>query len=48
MYSTALKHFKRYIEQREDKEYKDELFKEEQEFEKYLTGNPADNTKANV
>lgn len=31
MYSTALKHFKRYIEQYNDKGFQEELFKEEQE-----------------
>lgn len=48
MYSTALKHFKRYIEQYNDKEFQEELFKEEQEFEKYLTDNPADVSRANI
>lgn len=39
MYSTALKHFKNYIEQYVDKEYTDEILKEEQEFAKYLAEN---------
>ncbi|MGG3641173.1 hypothetical protein ABES38_07295 [Bacillus gobiensis] len=42
MYSTALKYFKKFIEQYEDKEYIDELLKEEIEFEKYIKDNPAD------
>ncbi|GLY12501.1 hypothetical protein [Pseudobacillus badius] len=43
MYSTALKHFKKYMEQYyKDKEYTDELLKEEQEFEKYLIDNPTE------
>lgn len=42
MYSTALKYFKKYIEYFYDSELQAELFKEEQEFEKYLTENPAD------
>ncbi|WP_259418231.1 hypothetical protein [Bacillus toyonensis] len=41
MYSTALKHFKRYIEEYNDKDFQEELLKEELEFEKYLTDNPA-------
>jgi 5-methylcytosine-specific restriction enzyme A len=42
MYSTALKHFKKYIEYSYDSELQAELFKEEQEFDKYLTGSPLD------
>jgi 5-methylcytosine-specific restriction enzyme A len=41
MYSTALKHFKKFIEYYYDPELQAELLKEEQEFEKYLTENPA-------
>lgn len=37
MYSTALKHFKKYLEYSYDTELQAELFKEEQKFEKYLT-----------
>ena len=48
MYSTALKHFKKYIEQYEDKEYVDEMLKEEIEFEKYLTDFPADVSRGNI
>lgn len=48
MYSTALKHFRRYIDQYNDKEFQEELLKEELEFEKYLTENPADVTKADI
>jgi 5-methylcytosine-specific restriction enzyme A len=42
MYSTALKHFKKYIEYSYDFELQAELHKEEQEFEKYLSDNPDD------
>ncbi|MBZ5753046.1 HNH endonuclease [Metabacillus rhizolycopersici] len=48
MYSTALKHFKKYIEYSYDSELQAELFKEEQKFEKYLTENPADVSRANI
>jgi 5-methylcytosine-specific restriction enzyme A len=48
MYSTALKHFKKYIEYSYNSELQVELFKEEQEFEKYLTENPVDVSKGNV
>jgi len=48
MYSAALNHFKRYIEQTIDKEFQDELLKEELEFEKYLAENPTDASKANI
>ncbi|WP_255233577.1 HNH endonuclease [Bacillus altitudinis] len=46
MYSTALKHFKKFIEYSYDSELQAELFKEEQKFEKYLTENPADARRA--
>jgi 5-methylcytosine-specific restriction protein A len=49
MYSAALNHFKRYLEQdNDDKEFQAELLKEEQEFEQYLAENPADASKANI
>ncbi|WP_157077242.1 HNH endonuclease [Robertmurraya korlensis] len=48
MYSTALKHFKRYIEYFYDSELQAEMFKEEQEFEKYLTVNLADVSRADI
>lgn len=48
MYSVALNHFKRYIEFYYDSELQAELFKEEQEFEKYLTDNPADVSTVNI
>lgn len=48
MYSTALKHFKNDIEQYVDKEYTDEILKEEQEFAKYLAENPADVNRDNI
>jgi 5-methylcytosine-specific restriction enzyme A len=48
MYSTALKHFKKYIEYSYESELQAELFKEEQEFEKYLTENPTDVSRANI
>ncbi|MEH7254292.1 hypothetical protein V7111_19400 [Neobacillus niacini] len=48
MYSTALKHFKKYIEYSYDSEFQAELFKEEQEFEKYLTGNPDEVRRGNI
>ncbi|QPA53768.1 hypothetical protein [Lysinibacillus sphaericus] len=49
MYSTALKHFKKYIDEYSyDSELQAELLKEEQEFEKYLTDNPADVSRGNI
>lgn len=48
MYSVALNHFKKYIEYYYDPELQAELFKEEQEFEKYLTENPADISRVNI
>lgn len=48
MYSTALKHFKRYIEYYYVSEFQTELYKEEQEFEKYLTANPADFSRVDI
>ncbi|MEY8844296.1 hypothetical protein V2B35_16850 [Bacillus safensis] len=48
MYSVALNHFKKYIEYYDDSELQAELFKEEQEFEKYLIGNPADVGRADI
>jgi len=48
MYSVALNHFKKYIGYYYDSELQAELFKEEQEFEKYLTENPADVSKGNI
>ncbi|PFD76442.1 hypothetical protein COL10_03505 [Bacillus cereus] len=48
MYSASLNHFKRFLEHQENMEFQAELLKEEQEFEKYLTENPADVSKGNV
>src|SRR5579875_1998565 len=48
MYSVALNHFKKYIQYYYDSELQAELFKEEKEFEKYLTENPADVSRANI
>ena len=48
MYSVALNHFKKYIEYFYDSELQAELFKEEQEFEKYLTENPANVSRGNI
>ncbi|MDG3044303.1 HNH endonuclease [Bacillus altitudinis] len=48
MYSTALKHFKRYIEQYNDKNLQEVILKEELEFEKYLTENPVNVSKADI
>ncbi|MBV5114276.1 hypothetical protein KN772_17755 [Bacillus altitudinis] len=48
MYSVALNHLKKYIEYYYDSELQEELFKEEQEFEKYLIGNPADVSRAEI
>lgn len=48
MYSVALNHLKKYIEYYYDSELQAELFKEEQEFEKYLTEKPADVSKAKI
>lgn len=48
MYSTALKHFKKYLEYTCDSDLQAELFKEEQEFEKYLADTPADVNTANI
>lgn len=41
MYSVSLNHLKRYIGFYYDSELQTELFKEEEEFQKYLTVNPA-------
>lgn len=48
MYSTALKHFKKFIEYFYDSELQAELLKEETEFEKYLKENPADVSRGNI
>jgi 5-methylcytosine-specific restriction enzyme A len=48
MYSVALNHFKKYIEYYYDSELQTELFKEEQEFEKYLTQIPANVSKTDI
>lgn len=48
MYSVALNHFKKYIEYYYDSELQTELFKEEQEFENYLIGNPADVSRVDI
>jgi len=48
MYSTALKHFKRYIEQHNDKKFQEVILEEELEFEKYLTEKPVDVSKADI
>ncbi|WP_430507767.1 hypothetical protein [Rossellomorea marisflavi] len=48
MYSTALKHFKRYLEHYNEKEFQEELLKEELEFIKYLLEKPADVVKAEI
>lgn len=48
MYSTALKHFKKYIEYFYDSKLQAEIYKEEQKFEKYLTDNPADVNRTNI
>lgn len=48
MYSTALKHYKKYIEYYYDSELQAEHLKEEQEFEKYLTENPDDSSRINI
>ncbi|WP_144466143.1 hypothetical protein [Bacillus sp. FDAARGOS_235] len=48
MYSVALNHFKKYIVYYYDSELQAELLKEEQEFEKYLTENPDDVSRANI
>jgi len=47
-YSVALKHFKKYLEYYYDSDFQAELFKEEQEFEKYLTESPADVSRGNI
>lgn len=49
MYSTALKHFKRYMEFVNDKKFKEELFKDELEYENSIIKNIANkNTKADI
>ncbi len=48
MYSTALKHLKKYIGYYYDLELQAELLKEELEFVKYLIENPADVRKNNI
>lgn len=48
MYSTALKHLKKYIDYFYDSELQAELLKEELEFEKYLAKTPTDASKANI
>jgi 5-methylcytosine-specific restriction enzyme A len=48
MYSTALKYFKKYIEYSYDTVLQAELLKEEHEFEKYLSENPAEVGRANI
>ncbi|WP_176521528.1 hypothetical protein [Bacillus cereus] len=48
MYSASLNHFKRFLKYEENMEFQAELLKEVQEFEKYLTENPADLSKGNV
>lgn len=48
MYSVALNHFKKYIEYYYASELQAELFKEEQEFEKYLIGNSADISSVDI
>ncbi|WHY84689.1 hypothetical protein QNH39_18820 [Neobacillus novalis] len=48
MYSNALRYYNLFAKYLLDNEFQAELFKEEQEFEKYLTENPADISKANI
>ncbi|GAB6255142.1 hypothetical protein [Peribacillus sp. N1] len=49
MYSTALKHFKKYIEYIYDKEYQTELLKEEMDYEKSIIRNFAkEEVKVNI
>ncbi|MGP4082062.1 HNH endonuclease [Pseudalkalibacillus sp. R45] len=48
MYSTALKHFKRYIEYNNNTELQAELLKEELDFDRYLLKSPADVTKGTI
>lgn len=48
MYSSALIHFKNYIEHIKDKEFQNELLKEAMEFNKYLKDNTADVSKRNI
>ncbi|AVK85921.1 hypothetical protein C3943_21715 [Lysinibacillus sp. B2A1] len=48
MYSTALKHFKKYIKFHHDSELQAELFREEREFEKYLTENHLDGSRLKI
>jgi 5-methylcytosine-specific restriction protein A len=48
MYSTALKHYQRYIDYYYDNELKAELLKEEMEFEKYLKINPTYVSRENI
>ncbi|MCA1011463.1 hypothetical protein [Halobacillus halophilus] len=48
MYSTALKHFKRYIEQYNSKDLQAELLKEELDFEQYLHKKPDKDNIRNI
>ncbi|TKI22316.1 hypothetical protein FCO27_16365 [Bacillus pumilus] len=48
MYSVALNHLKKYIEYYYDSELQAELFKEEQEFDKYLIENPAEVSSVDI